>query len=67
MKTIVDHLFNHNSLDLKYFKREYYPEVKRKEEKRFKGFNLFNKNEIEKATHNLNNEMDEAAEKFYNT
>ena len=37
------------------------------QEKRFKGFNLFNKKEIEKATSNLNNEMDEAAEEFYNT
>ena len=67
IKTIVDHLFNHSGLDLEYFKKEYDPEVKKKEEKRFKGFNLFNKKEIEKATHNLNNEMDEAAEEFYNT
>ena len=67
IKTIIDHLFNHSGLDLEYFKKEYDPEVKRKEEKRFKGFNLFNKKEIEKATHNLNNEMDEAAEEFYNT
>lgn len=37
------------------------------QEKRFKGFNLFNKKEIEKATSNLNNEMDEAVEEFYNT
>ena len=67
IKTIVDHLFNHSGLDLEYFKKEYDPEVKKKEEKRFKGFNLFNKKEIEKATHNLNDEMDEAAEEFYNT
>ena len=67
IKTIIDHLFNHSGLDLEYFKKEYDPEVKRKEKKRFKGFNLFNKKEIEKATHNLNNEMDEAAEEFYNT
>ncbi|MDD6272556.1 MAG: hypothetical protein PUA90_03440 [bacterium] len=37
------------------------------QEKKFKGFNLFNKKKIEKATSNLNNEMDEAAEEFYNT
>lgn len=37
------------------------------QEKRFKGFNLFNKKEIEKATRNLNNEMNEVAEEFYNT
>lgn len=67
IKTIIDHLFNHSSLDLKYFKQQYDSEVKRKEESRFKGFNLFNKKEIEKATRNLNNEMDEAAEEFYNT
>ena len=67
IKTIVDYLFNHSSIDLEYFKKEYDPEVKRKEERRFKGFNLFNKNEIEKANRNLNNEMDEAAEEFYNT
>ena len=54
IKTIVDHLFNHSSLDLKYFKQQYDPEVKRKEEKRFKGFNLFNKKKIEKATNHIN-------------
>lgn len=67
IKTIVDHLFNHSGLDLEYFKKEYDPEVKRKEEKRFKGFNLFNKKEIEKATKHLNSEMDEVDEDFYNT
>lgn len=67
IKTIVDHLFNHSGLDLEYFKKEYDPEVKRKEERRFKGFNLFNKKEIEKATKHLNDEMDEAAEEFYQT
>ena len=67
IKTIVDHLFNHNSLDLEYFKKEYDPEVKRKEEKRFKTFNLFNKKEIEKATKHINQEMEESAEDFYNT
>lgn len=67
IKTIVDHLFNHNGLDLEYFKKEYDPEVKRKEERRFKGFNLFNKKEIEKATKNINSEMEEAAKDFYKT
>ena len=61
IKTIVDHLFNHSSLDLKYFKQQYDPEVKRK----FKGFNLFNKKEIEKATKHINQEMEESAEDFY--
>ena len=67
IKTIVDRLFNHSSLDLKYFKQQYDPEVIRKREKSFKGFNLFNKKEVEKATKHINDEMDEAAEEFYNT
>ena len=66
IQNIVERLFNHSSLDLKYFKQQYDPEVKRKEESRFKGFNLFNKNEIEKATKHINDEMDEYAEEFYN-
>ena len=37
-----------------------------KEKSRFKGFNLFNKKEIEKATKHINDEMYESAEKFYN-
>ena len=65
IKTIVDHLFNHSSLDLKYFKQQYDPEVKRKEQSKFKGFNLFNKKEIEKATKHINYEMEESAEDFY--
>lgn len=67
IKTIVDHLFNHSGLDLEYFKKEYDPEVKRTEERKFKGFNLFNKKEIEKATRHLNAEMNESAEEFYQT
>lgn len=39
--------------------------IKRKEESRFKGFNLFNKKEIEKATKHINDKMDEYAEEFY--
>ena len=65
IKTIVDHLFNHSGLDLEYFKKEYDPEVKSKEERRFKGFNLFNKKEIEKATKHINDKMNEAADEFY--
>ena len=65
IKTIVDHLFNHSGLDLKYFKEQYDPEVKRKEESRFKGFNLFNKKKVEKATKHINQEMEESAEEFY--
>ena len=65
IKTIVDHLFNHSGLGLKYFKQQYDPKVKRKEQSIFKGFNLFNKKEIEKATKHINYEMEESAEDFY--
>ena len=44
-----------------YFKQQYNPEVK----SRFKGFNLFNKKEIEKATKHINDEMDEYVKEFY--
>lgn len=66
IQNIVERLFNYSSLDLKYFKQQYDPEVKRKEESRFKGFNLFNKKELEKSTKHINDEMDEYAEEFYN-
>ena len=65
IQTLIDRLFNYNNINLHYFKQQYDLEIKRKEESRFKGFNLFNKKEIEKATRNLNNEMDEVAEEFY--
>lgn len=65
IKTIVEHLFNHSGLGLKYFKQQYDPEIKKKEQSIFKGFNLFNKKEIEKATKHINDEMDEYAEEFY--
>ena len=65
IKTIVDHLFNHSGLGLKYFKQQYDPEVKRKEQSIFKGFNLFNNKEIEKAINHINYEMEESAEDFY--
>ena len=67
IQNIVERLFNYSGLDLKYFKQQYDPEVKQKEESRFKGFILFNKKEIEKATKHINDEMDEAAEEFYKT
>ena len=41
--------------------------LKKKEESRFKGFNLFNKKEVDKATKHINDEMDEYAEEFYET
>ena len=65
IQNIVERLFNYSGLDLKYFKQQYDPKVKRKEQRLFKGFNLFNKKEIEKATKHINDEMDEYAEEFY--
>lgn len=62
IKTIIDHLFNHSSLDLKYFKQQCDPEAK----SRFNVLNLFNKKEVEKATKHINDEMDEYVEEFYN-
>src|SRR5574344_958309 len=67
IQNIVERLFNYSGLDLKYFKQQYDPEVKRKNEKLFKEFNLFNKKEIEKSIRHINNEMDEAAEEYYQT
>ena len=61
IQNIVERLFNYSGLDLKYFKQQYDPEVK----SRFKGFNLFNKKEIEKVTKHINDEMDEYVEEFY--
>lgn len=66
IQNIVERLFNYSGLDLKYFKQQYEPEVKRKEESRFKGYNPFSKKEIEKTTKNINDDMDEYAEEFYN-
>ena len=48
IQNIVERLFNYNGLDLKYFKQQYNPKVKQKEESRFKGFNLFNKKKLKK-------------------
>ena len=48
IQNIVDRLFNYNGLDLKCFKQQYDPEVNRKEESRFKGFNLFNKKKLKR-------------------
>ena len=68
IKDIVDKIFDRNmSVDL--YKSQYDPEMLEKQQKRIetnnRRFNLFNKREIEKATKNLNNEIDEAAEEFY--
>lgn len=70
IKDIVEKIFDRNmSVDL--YKSQYDPEMLERQQKRVEAnnrrFNLFNKREIEKATKHLNNEMDEAAEEFYQT
>lgn len=70
IQNLIDRLFNYNNINLYYFKQQYDPEVKKREQKEMESrrrVNLFNKKEIEKATKHLNNEIDEAAEEFYNT
>ncbi len=70
IQKIIDRLFNYNNINIKFFKQQYDPEVKKREQKEMelrKKFNLFNKKNIEKSTKHLNDEMDEAAEEFYKT
>ncbi|MBE6158854.1 MAG: hypothetical protein E7159_03420 [Firmicutes bacterium] len=69
IQNLIDRLFNYNNINLNFFKQQYDPEAKKREQKEIESrrrFNLFNKKEIEKATKHLNDEMDEAAEEFYN-
>ena len=70
VKDIVEKIFDRNmSVDL--YKSQYDPKMLEMQQKRIEAnnrrFNLFNKREMERATKHLNNEMDEAAEKFYQT
>jgi len=68
IKTVVDRLFNHSDIQLKFFKQQFDPEVKEKERRSFESrkiFNPFNKNEINKTLKRINNEMEKSAEKFY--
>ena len=67
IQNLIDRLFNYNNIDIKFFKQQYDPEFKKKEESLFKGFNLFNKKEIDKTTKHINEEMHEYAEKFHET
>jgi len=69
IQNLIDRLFNYNNINLYYFKQQYDSEVKKREQKEIESkrkFNLFNKKEIEKATKHINDEMNEAAEEFYN-
>lgn len=70
IKDIVEKIFDRNmSVDL--YKSQYDLEMLEKQQKKIEAnnrkFNLFNKREIEKATKHINNEMEEAAEEFYQT
>lgn len=70
IKNIVGKIFDRDmSVDV--YKRQYDPEKLEEQHKQIEAnnrrFNLFNKREMEKATKHINAEMDEAAEKFYQT
>lgn len=67
IQKIVEKLFNNKVLSLFSFKHDYDPEERKANQKFIRKHNLFNKREIEKANKHLNDEMDEAAEEFYNT
>lgn len=61
-------VFNHNDIQLKFFKQQFDPEVKEKERRNFESrkiFNPFNKNKINKSLKHINDEMEKSAEKFY--
>ena len=70
IKDIVEKIFDRN-MNVELYKSQYDPEMLERQQKRIEAnnrrFNLFNKREMEKATKHLNNEMDAAAEEFYNT
>ena len=69
-QNIIDRLFNQRNIDLKYFKQQYDPEVKEKENKIFESrriSNLFNKKEINKSLKHINEDMEKSAEEFYTT
>ena len=70
IKDIVEKIFDRN-MNVDLYKSQYDPEMLERQQKRIeannRGFNLFNKREIEKATKHLNNEMDQASEEFYDT
>ena len=70
IKDIVDKIFDRD-LSVDVYKRQYDSEKLEEQHKQVEvnniRFNLFNKREIEKATKNINNEMNEAAEEFYKT
>ena len=67
IQKIVEKLFNNKVLSLFSFKHDYDSEERKANQEFVRKHNLFNKREIEKATKHLNNEMEEAAEEFYNT
>lgn len=65
-KEVYRHLMRLNECyEVAFYKGTLYKKTEELKMLSFKGFNLFNKKEIEKATKNINNEMDEYAEDFY--
>ena len=67
IQKIVEKLFNNKVLSLFSFKHDYDSEERKANQEFVRKHNLFKKREIEKSTKHLNNEMDEAAEEFYQT
>ena len=68
IQNIIDRLFNQRNIDLKYFKQQYDPKVKEKENKIFESrriSNLFNKKEINESSKHINEDMEKSAEEFY--
>ncbi len=65
IQTLINRLFNYKDIELKYFKQQYDPEIKERENRRISKFNLFNKAEINKSLKHINDEMEESAEEFY--
>ena len=67
IQKIVEKLFNNKVLSLFSFKHDYDSEERKANQEFVRKHNLFKKREIEKSTKHLNNEIDEAAEEFYQT
>ena len=65
IKTIIDHLFNHSSLDLKYFKEQYDPEVIKKREKSFKAYIAKLTKDFNESQAIITNEIEELSNQKY--
>ena len=69
IQNLIDRLFNYNNISLNFFKKQYDPEILKKQNRKVednrKRFNLFNKKEMEKATKHINKEMETTGDDFY--